>query len=110
MARIKQLSFGIGSMRPRIGQGKKQADAHYTTPAHEAWALAVKERDGFACVDPRHDPAKPRHGVKLYADHVQEIKDAPHLALVVANGRTLCAACHGRKTHAMRQARQRQPY
>lgn len=85
-------------------QPKERAD-HYGTPAHEAWARAVKERAGWKCEGADHEPGQPRQGVKLYADHVQEITDAPHLALDPTNGQALCASCHGRKTAQARRQR-----
>lgn len=58
------------------------------TPA--AWAKAVKDRDGWACVD----CGSPDH---VMAHHVEHRKDRPDLALELGNGVTLCAACHAKR-------------
>lgn len=70
---------------------KRKAD-HYGTPEHRAWERAVKERAGFRCEQCGNDQGR------MYADHIQEIRDAPHLALDLSNGQCLCSSCHGRKT------------
>ena len=63
----------------------------YTSKAHRLWRQAVLIRDAFACVDcGRIDQAN-------HADHVVAIA-AGGERYSVANGQTLCAACHARKT------------
>lgn len=92
MGRLRALPPRLGAAPSRWPKQAKTPDAHYQTPEHRQWANAVKERAGWRCEDCGSA------GVKLYADHVQELKDAPHLALELSNGRSRCAACHGRKT------------
>ena len=72
--------------------------AHYQSASHKAWRAAVLERDGFTC---QQCGAR---GGRLVADHVREIVDGGE-PLEVANGRTLCLACHNAKTARARAAR-----
>jgi 5-methylcytosine-specific restriction protein A len=84
-------------------EGGKNA-AHYQSPEHKAWRIAVLSRDGFTCAKcGAHDP-----GVRLIADHIVEIEDggAP---LDPDNGQTLCGRCSNVKTARARQARLERP-
>jgi 5-methylcytosine-specific restriction protein A len=76
------------------------ARAHYQSATHKAWRAAVLARDRFTC----QACGAYGSGVRLVADHVREIVDkgAP---LDVANGRTLCLACHNTKTAKAKAAR-----
>ena len=103
--RLRSLPPRIRSAPPRIPSAPKVTDAHYGTPAHKAWARAVKERAGWKCEDPDHDPRTPRAGGHVYADHIEERRDAPERELDLSNGRCVCAACHTRKTAKARTTR-----
>lgn len=103
MGRLRAAPPRLRAAPSRFPAQPKERAAHYGTPEHEAWALAVKRRAGWRCEE------CDASGVKLYADHVQEISDAPHLALDPANGRALCASCHGRKTAQARAHRLASP-
>src|SRR5215469_43804 len=74
----------------------KEADPHYLTPEHQAWRDEVIRRAGGRCQDVRCKTPH-RIGVRLFADHVVELKDggAP---LDLANGLARCGSCHTRKT------------
>jgi len=56
------------------------------------------------CYDPEHDPAVPRHGHRIYGDHVIEIADGGAL-LDPRNIVLRCPACHTRKTNIARAKR-----
>ena len=73
---------------------------HYHTKAHKEWAEAVKRRDHFTCLECGAKGGK----VRLIADHIVEVTDGGDL-LDVANGRTMCLACHNRKTAGARAER-----
>lgn len=77
----------------RVTTQPKTVDPHYLTPEHEAWRKVVLRKARYRC----EGLGCGASGVKLYADHVVEIKDggAP---LDPANGQALCARCHARKT------------
>ena len=79
----------------------KRADPHYGTPEHRAWRKAVIDRAGGRCQWPGCGRAERR----MFADHVREIRDAPGLALDVANGQCLCGQHHTLKTAQVRAAR-----
>lgn len=80
----------------------KQADFHYGTPEHKAWAAEVIKRANGRCQDPQH---KGRHG-RVIADHIVERRDGGD-PLALTNGRALCWSCHTRKTNVARALRQR---
>ncbi|WP_454917321.1 HNH endonuclease signature motif containing protein [Xanthobacter sediminis] len=84
----------------------KEADAHYQTPEHRAWAAGVIRRAGGRCQHPGCTIT--RADGKLYADHIVEIKGggAP---LDPANGQALCARHHGVKTAQERVRRMAEP-
>jgi 5-methylcytosine-specific restriction protein A len=89
-----------------VGRSDKRADPIYSSPEHRAWRDEVIRRSGGVCQDSAHDPSRPRSGVRLYADHVRELKDggAP---FDPANGLARCASCHGKKTIGERVERMR---
>lgn len=82
----------------------KTADPHYLTPEHRAWRSEVIRRAGGQCQDREHDPRRPRQGVRLFADHIRELRD-DGAALDPANGEARCGACHARVTLARRAVR-----
>lgn len=75
--------------------------SHYRSQAHTTWAKDVKRRDNYTCqaCGVRYGQIHPKTGkpVWLIADHIVEIRDGGS-ATDIANGRTLCAVCHGTKT------------
>ncbi len=77
----------------------KVAQPWYLTPEHRLWAKTVIARAGGQC------QRCSRTGVRLYADHIREIKDGG-ARLDLANGQALCPSCHTRKTNAERDRRQ----
>lgn len=101
--RLAALPARIGSVDPRRLQPMpKVVDNHYHTPEHRAWRAAVIRRAGGQC----QAAGCGRGGVRLFADHVVELKDggAP---FDLGNGQALCGACHSRKTLAARADRMR---
>lgn len=62
----------------------------YKTAEHKGWAKQVKKLAGFAC------QRCGRSGVRLYADHIEELTDGGTWDL--ANGQCLCGSCHTVKT------------
>ena len=98
MARLRSLPPRLGKAPSRWPRQAKQTEAHYGTAAHKAWAQAVKERAAYRCQQCG------AQGVRLIADHVQEISDGG-AKLDPMNGKALCSACHGVKTHLARMTR-----
>ena len=107
MPRLRALPPRLGKAPSRWPSQTKRTDPELGTAAHRTWARAVKERAGYRCEDPAHDPRQPRGGagVAVYADHIEERRDAPGKALDISNGMCRCAACHTRKTHRARAER-----
>lgn len=85
MRTIGQRLTAVSSARLRLPP--KVADSHYLTAEHRAWAKAVTARAGGAC------QACGATGKRLYADHIQELRDGG-AATDLANGQALCGACH----------------
>jgi 5-methylcytosine-specific restriction endonuclease McrA len=74
----------------------------YCDKAHRRWRQAVLTRDAFACVQcGRIDQAN-------HADHIVAIASGGD-RYSLANGQTLCAGCHARKTLAEARAGSRGP-
>ncbi len=74
----------------------KEPEPHYLTKEHRQWRAEVLRRAGYAC-----EKCGAR-GVKLYADHIVELKDGGD---PLGHGQALCAACHTKKTIARRADR-----
>lgn len=77
---------GISAINNRIRQSSE----------YKVWRDAVFRRDDFTCQACR------RRGGYLEADHIKRFADYPELRFDVANGRTLCRACH--KMHTCGQS------
>ena len=52
------------------------------------WRNAVRRRDDFTC------QICHKRGGDLHVDHIKPFADFPELRFDIANGRTLCVACH----------------
>ncbi len=97
---------GLRSLPPRIARHDtrtalpppKQPDPHYGSTAHREWRASVLARASHAC------QRCGRRGVRLFADHIVELRDGG-AALDVTNGQALCGACHTTKTVTTRAAR-----
>lgn len=102
--RLRQVSRRLAELPTRKLSAPKIADPFYLTPQYRTWQAEVIRRSGGRCQGQAHDAARPRSGVRLFADHVAEIKDGG-ARLDPANGQALCGSCHTRKTAAARAAR-----
>lgn len=96
---VRTRDTSIARPRPKV------AAPIYQTGDYKTWRQAVIARAGGLCQD-RQCLTPLRKGMRLFADHVRELKDggAP---FDVANGLARCGSCHTRKTAAARVARQR---
>jgi len=83
---------------------EKQAEPFYLSPEWKALMRHLIEVRGRRCEDPEHDRTKPREGVRVYGDHVIEMKDGGP-KLDPFNILLRCATCHGRKTALERAKR-----
>lgn len=96
------------SSAAKVRQPEKQASPFYLSPEWRALVIDEIERRfggrGRArCQDPECRWPK-RRGIRLFGDHVIEIKDGG-AALDPRNILFRCGACHSRKTAASRASR-----
>jgi 5-methylcytosine-specific restriction protein A len=107
--RLTNLKPRLATLDTRVAKPlPKEADAHYLTPEHRAWALEVKQRAGWRCqhIDESGERCPNRHPTSvMYADHIVEIKDDPSLALERSNGACKCASHNVKKGLQARSAR-----
>lgn len=66
--------------------------ARFKDPSYVAWRNAVLARDAYVCQHCQRQCKKYERG--LAAHHVKSYAKHPELRLAVANGLTLCRACH----------------
>lgn len=89
----------------KIKLPEKRVDGFYVSPAWRGLMQEIIAERGRRCQDPDHDPTRPRTGVRIFGDHIREMRDAPHLALDKGNILLRCGSCHTRKTTAERARR-----
>ena len=92
------------SNRAKVRLPDKRADAFYLSSEWRDLMGWIKAHRSNACEDPKHNPGLPRSGVRLFGDHVVELKDggAP---LDPRNILLRCPPCHARKTMDERRKR-----
>lgn len=90
----------------KLRQTEKRALPFYQSTAWVALMKDIKATRGSACEDPAHDPSAPRSGVRIFGDHIKELRDGGAL-LDERNIMLRCGACHGRKTAEVRTERHR---
>ncbi len=83
----------------------KQADPRYLSLEHRSWRNVVLARANYRCERCGVKGWGGNGNVRLFADHVVEIKDDPSRALDPANGQALCGSCHTKKTLRERDKR-----
>jgi 5-methylcytosine-specific restriction protein A len=87
----------------RVKPAQKVADPFYGTSAWRSLMARLLAERGRRC------EACGRTGCRIYGDHRRELQDGG-AALDPSNVMLLCAACHTRKTDAVRRERARQMY
>ncbi len=92
--RLTTLKSRISTLDTRTAKPlPKEADSHYGSAEHKAWAIAVKRRAGWRCEyveNGRRCARSKANGDQMYADHIKNIRDFPELRLDLANGRCAC--------------------
>ena len=81
----------------------KRKHPFYDTQAWRTLRQQIVARDGYRCTVCHVSLTSAQARV----DHIQPMKDAPHLALVASNLRTLCPQCDG---HSHRERGTGTPY
>jgi hypothetical protein len=79
----------IGPKNPNWRGGIQLRDPERNRYRAKMWVKAVKDRDGWKCVE--CDATG-----RLHAHHIKRWKDHPSLRYEVSNGVTLCHECHER--------------
>lgn len=77
----------LGSDNPNWKGGTAFKDPDRGRYRAKMWTKAVKDRDGWQCVECKSTQ-------KLHAHHIKRWRDYPSLRYDVANGVTLCHPCH----------------
>ena len=100
--RTKITSFDTRRVKPPA----KAVDAHYATPEHKAWRMAVMVKAKWRCEAVVDGQRCTRHAPKdrLFADHIVEVSDGGDL-LDPNNGQAMCGSHHTIKTQAERTKR-----
>jgi hypothetical protein len=107
MGRLKAIGSRVVTVETRrVMPPPKEADAIYSTTNHRDWRALVVANAGGQCEarDGNHRCWKSEPHVRLYADHIIELKDggAP---FDVSNGQALCARHHTLKTAVEKRRR-----
>lgn len=92
----------------RVKPPPKQADPIYHSPEWRALIAEIIRERGRRCEDPEHNPASPREGIRVFGDHIKELRDGGEL-LDKANVMLRCGSCHTRKTAQARAQRITRP-
>jgi 5-methylcytosine-specific restriction endonuclease McrA len=99
--RTKRVTSPLSMLNNRtIPFEPKRADEVYRSPGHAVWSKTIVMRANMRCEDCG------RPGVRLFADHIHEIKDGGSL-YELDNGQALCGSCHTIKTLGERAKRLR---
>lgn len=102
---IRRISPQVRSLDTRSAPpANKHVDPFYATAEWRAFQRTIVAERGRICEDPRCDGRTHRPGMRVFADHVQELKDggAP---FDPANIMLRCGASHSRKTAKARADR-----
>lgn len=100
MGKLKSMGSRIGSLAARVQSLPKVAESIYVSPEWRALMGRIFAKRGRFC----QDCGAGGKGVRLYGDHVIELKDGGE-PFDEENVRIRCAPCHGRKTAGARKAR-----
>jgi hypothetical protein len=103
--RLRTLRHKLApASRVKVRQPQKTADPFYTSAPWRALMDGIIKQRGRRCEDVEHDASKPRSGIRIFGDHIRELKDGG-AALDPNNILLRCGACHTRKTAASRADR-----
>jgi hypothetical protein len=85
----------------------KKAEPFYLSAEWRSLMRDIIRSRGRLCEDPGHAAGTPREGVRIFGDHIIEIRDGGPM-LDPANIMLRCGPCHGRKTAEARAMRARE--
>lgn len=102
---VKQLGPEVKRLDTKIAAApSKRVDPFYATTAWRALVAAIVAKRGRVCEDPHCDGRTHRAGMRVFADHVVELRDGG-AALDEANILLRCGASHSLKTARERTRR-----
>lgn len=102
---VRRISPIVRSLDTRSAlPSPKRADPFYGQAAWQTLQQAIVAERGAICEDPKCDGRTHRPGMRVYADHIRELKDGGE-PYERANIMLRCAASHTRKTAAERAER-----
>jgi hypothetical protein len=110
IARLAMLAPRLKALDPRIAHPPlKRVDPFYQSAEWTKLIAAIIAQRGRRCEDRDHDPRRPREGIRIFGDHIVEMKDrgAP---LDPRNILLRCSSCHQLKTNRERAQRHRTVY
>ncbi|RUM06802.1 HNH endonuclease [Rhizobium chutanense] len=105
MGKLRTISTTLRTVETRtVIPESKKADAFYLSPEWRALMSEIIRQRGRVCEDPRCDGRTHKRGMRVFGDHIVELKDggAP---LDPNNVMLRCGASHTRKTAAARAKR-----
>ncbi len=85
----------------------KRADPFYATPEHRTWRELVIRRAGGRCEWIDNGQRCNRAEKRMFANHIEEIRDNPARRLDPANGNCLCGRHHTLFTNRLIARRRR---
>ena len=88
----------------RVPPPPKTADPFYNSPEWRSLMAEIIAERGRICEDPHCDGKTHSTGMRVFGDHIIELRDGG-AALDKRNVRLLCGAAHTRKTAAARASR-----
>lgn len=105
MARIQTLGSRVAAVDTRSAPpAPKTADSFYRSQEWRDLLDQIIAERGRRCEDPKHDASRPREGIRIFGDHIVEIRDGGAM-LEPCNVMLRCGSCHSRKTAEMRARR-----
>lgn len=107
---VRNVSPVVRSLSMRAAEPPvKQTAAIYRSPEWRSLVATIVAQRGRICEDPHCDGRTHRRGMRVFADHVIELKDGGP-AFDPGNIMLRCGASHSLKTARVRAARMAQRY
>jgi 5-methylcytosine-specific restriction enzyme A len=101
---LRTIGAKLRPGRPKIEPPPKLVVPFYRQPEWREFSAGMLRARGRMCYDPEHPAGVPRHGHRIFCDHITELKDggAP---FDPKNILLRCSSCHVLKTNRERARR-----